>query len=135
MSQSESSSITRAVERCWLIMLGIEVSISATKRRCRLTFLQSSDALASIQSYYSCSHHAMPIISELPQYGLVLVRTIGRSAVDGIVLLGTSCPLTPKIVSVVKPVRDAAREKASSLSPRSGRLMTRIFWNCSNIKH
>ena len=60
----------------------------------------------------------------------VIGRTAGKPSRAGNDLFIISEPLTPSMTSALKPVREEIIANWSSLSGRSGRLMTKTFWNC-----
>ena len=60
----------------------------------------------------------------------VIARTCGKPSSAGNDLFFTSEPLTPSMTSALKPVREEIIANWSSLSGRSGRLMTKTFSNC-----
>ena len=57
------------------------------------------------------------------------LRTVCRPMVEGNDESGTSEPFTPGDNSAWKPVKEEPSTKASSLSPRAGRLTTNTFSN------
>ena len=111
MSQSASSSITRAVDKPSVTILGWEVS--GCKQA--IQYAASTYFLAKLR----CARQHPTMVFLCGSFS-------GRPLREGNDLFGTSSPFTPGSSSAVKPERDDEREKASSLSGRSGRLTTKI---------